>query len=157
MDLPFYDQGNREGEGSASRPGRSLPPVKTRYPLYSRLGGPHGRTGHVRKNSPHQNSIPGYTMDCSIIIFNCCKYVVLKTNSRKHFIMDVLLNYVNCRGSSFMEQNSATQRHSLVELQFCCHVNTSAVAPIVIRSGTGCVTFLACYRKFLQSHSGIHI
>jgi len=25
------------GEGSASRPGRSLPPEKTRYPLYNRL------------------------------------------------------------------------------------------------------------------------
>ena len=31
------------GEGSASRPGRSLPPEKTRYTLYRRLGGPQGR------------------------------------------------------------------------------------------------------------------
>ena len=36
-------------EGSASRPGRSLPPGKTRYPLYRRLGGPQGRSGQVRK------------------------------------------------------------------------------------------------------------
>ena len=28
------------GEGSASRPERSLPPGKTRYPLYRRLSGP---------------------------------------------------------------------------------------------------------------------
>jgi hypothetical protein len=28
------------GEGSASHPGRSLPPGKIRYPLYRRLGGP---------------------------------------------------------------------------------------------------------------------
>ena len=40
------------GEGSASRPGRSLPPGKTRYPLYRRLGGPLGRSGQVRKISP---------------------------------------------------------------------------------------------------------
>ena len=40
------------GEGSASRPGRSLPPGKTRYPLYRRLGGPQGRCGQVRKISP---------------------------------------------------------------------------------------------------------
>ena len=40
------------GEGSASRPGRSLPPGKTRYPLYRRLGGPLGRSGKVRKISP---------------------------------------------------------------------------------------------------------
>jgi len=40
------------GEGSASRPGRSLPPGKTRYLLYMRLGGPQDRSGQVRKISP---------------------------------------------------------------------------------------------------------
>jgi len=40
------------GEGSTSRPGRSLPLGKTRYPLYRRLGGPQGRSGQVRKISP---------------------------------------------------------------------------------------------------------
>jgi len=42
-------EGNK---GSASRPGRSLPTRKTRYPLYRRLGGPQGRSGQVRKLSP---------------------------------------------------------------------------------------------------------
>jgi hypothetical protein len=46
------------GEGSASRPGRSLPPGKTRYPIYSRLGGPQGRSGHVRKISPPPGFYP---------------------------------------------------------------------------------------------------
>jgi len=40
------------GEGSASRPDRSLHPGKTRYPLYRRLDGPQGRSGQVRKISP---------------------------------------------------------------------------------------------------------
>ena len=40
------------GEGSASRPGRSLPPGKTRYPSYRRLGGPQGWSGQVQKISP---------------------------------------------------------------------------------------------------------
>jgi len=57
--LLFLDHGTRRGEGSASRPGRSLPPWKTRYPLYRRLGGPQGRSGHVWKISPHRDSIPG--------------------------------------------------------------------------------------------------
>jgi len=48
----FLDHGTRWGEGSASRPGRSLPPGKTRYPLYRRLGGPQGRSGQVQKISP---------------------------------------------------------------------------------------------------------
>jgi hypothetical protein len=30
------------GEWSAARPGRTLPPGKTRYPLYRGLGGPQG-------------------------------------------------------------------------------------------------------------------
>jgi hypothetical protein len=30
----------------------TLPQEKTRYPLYRRLGGPHGRSGRVRKISP---------------------------------------------------------------------------------------------------------
>ena len=49
------------GEGSASRPSRSLPPGKTRYPLYRRLGGPQGQYGQARKISPppHRDSIPG--------------------------------------------------------------------------------------------------
>jgi len=40
------------GEGSASRPGRSLPLGETRYPLYRRLGGTQGRSGLVWKISP---------------------------------------------------------------------------------------------------------
>ena len=39
------------GEGSASRPGRTLPPGKTRDPLYRRSGGHHSRSGQVRKIS----------------------------------------------------------------------------------------------------------
>ena len=40
------------GEGSASRPGRSLHPEKSRYQLYSRLSGPQGWSGQVREISP---------------------------------------------------------------------------------------------------------
>jgi hypothetical protein len=40
------------GEGSVSRPERSLPPGKAWYPLYRRLGGPQGRSGQVRQISP---------------------------------------------------------------------------------------------------------
>jgi hypothetical protein len=40
------------GEESASRPGHTLPPGKTRYPLYRRLGGSQVRSGHVPKISP---------------------------------------------------------------------------------------------------------
>jgi len=48
----FFDHGTRRGEGSSSRPGSSIPPGKTRYPLYRRLDGPQDRSGQVWKISP---------------------------------------------------------------------------------------------------------
>jgi hypothetical protein len=46
------------GEWSAARPGSTLPPGKTRYPFYRRLGGPQGRSGRAEKSRPHRDSIP---------------------------------------------------------------------------------------------------
>jgi len=39
-------------EWSAAHPGRTLPPGKTRYSLYRRLGGPQGRSGQVENLVP---------------------------------------------------------------------------------------------------------
>ena len=40
------------GVGGQRHAPAALPPGKTRYPLYRRLGGPQGRSGRVRKISP---------------------------------------------------------------------------------------------------------
>ena len=40
------------GGGGQHHAPAALPPGKTRYPLYRRLGGPQGRSGRVRKISP---------------------------------------------------------------------------------------------------------
>jgi len=40
------------GEWSAARPGHALPPGKTRYPFYSRLGGPQGLFGWAENLIP---------------------------------------------------------------------------------------------------------
>ena len=40
------------GEWSAARPGRTLPPGKTRYLFYRRLGGPQGRSGGAENLFP---------------------------------------------------------------------------------------------------------
>ena len=50
--LLFHERGTRRGEWSAARPGRTLPPVKTRYPLYRRLCGPQGRSGRAENLAP---------------------------------------------------------------------------------------------------------
>jgi hypothetical protein len=49
---PFMTTALEEGEGSAIRPGHSLPPGKTQYPLYRRLGGAQGQSGQVQKILP---------------------------------------------------------------------------------------------------------
>ena len=40
------------GEWSAARPGRTLPPGKTRYPFYRKLGGPQSRSGRAENLVP---------------------------------------------------------------------------------------------------------
>ena len=50
--LLFLDRGTRRGEWSAARPGRTLPPGKTRYPFYRRLGGPQGWSGRAENLAP---------------------------------------------------------------------------------------------------------
>ena len=45
------------GEWSAARPGRTLPPGKTRYPLYRRLGVTQGRSGRAENLAP-----PGFDL-----------------------------------------------------------------------------------------------
>jgi hypothetical protein len=54
--LLFHDRGTGGCGWSAARPGRNLPPGKTRYPFYRRLSVPQGRSGQVRKIS----SPPGF-------------------------------------------------------------------------------------------------
>ena len=48
-----------KGWGVSFTPHQHLTPRKTRYLLYTRLGGPQGRSGQVRKISPHRDSILG--------------------------------------------------------------------------------------------------
>jgi len=43
------------GEWSAAHLGRTLPPGKTRYPFYRRLGGPQGRSGRAENLVPTGN------------------------------------------------------------------------------------------------------
>ena len=50
--LPTMTAALEWGEWSAARPGRTLPPGKSRYPFYRRLGGPQGRCGRAENLVP---------------------------------------------------------------------------------------------------------
>ena len=81
------------GEGSASRPGRTLPPAKTRYPLYRRLVGPQGRSGRenlaptgirspdrpARRQSLYRLRYPAH------YIYMCIKILIYITNASACF------------------------------------------------------------------------
>jgi len=71
------------GEGSASRPGRSLPPGKTRYPLYRRLGGPQGQSGQVRKISPPTGIRSPDHPACSQSLYRPTIYSVIESDWSK--------------------------------------------------------------------------
>jgi len=86
--LFFHDHGTRRGEGSASRPGRSLPPGKTRYPLYKRLGGPQGRSGQVRKISPPLGFDPWTVQPVA------SRYTDQATRSTRNYILYHKLNNI---------------------------------------------------------------
>jgi len=76
------------GEWSAARNGRTLPPGKTRYPLYRRLGGPQSRSGRAENLIPpgirSRNVQPSTSVAiptellCSYIYIVCvCVYIYI--------------------------------------------------------------------------------
>jgi len=56
--LLFYDHVTRRKWGVSVTPRPLFTPGKIRYPFYRKLGGPQGRSGQVRKNSPPQGFDP---------------------------------------------------------------------------------------------------
>ena len=56
--LPYLKPRRHVGVGGQRHAPAALPPEKTRYPLYTRLGGPHGRSGRVQKISPQSGFDP---------------------------------------------------------------------------------------------------
>ena len=51
--LPSTSSLDGGGAGGQRHAPAALPPGKTRYPLYRKLGGPQGRSERVKKISPH--------------------------------------------------------------------------------------------------------
>jgi hypothetical protein len=98
------------GEWSAACPGRILPPGKTRYPLYRRLGGPQGQSGQVRKISPPptfdpwtvQPVVSRYTdwaTQPTINLCNYCKIIIVKCFFNKPRKLSMCLIVSKCWSS----------------------------------------------------------
>jgi hypothetical protein len=64
------DPGARRGWVFSTNAPAALPPGKTRYPLYRRLGWPQGRSGLVRKISPPPEFFLCFVL-CSYLVLHC--------------------------------------------------------------------------------------
>jgi len=107
--LLFHDRGTRRGEWSAAAgPGRTLPPGKTRYPFYRRLGwaGPVWTGG---KSRPHRDSIPDrparsqslYRLSCPVRVYIYTHtYTHTHTHTHTHRIIILPIVLYGCETSS---------------------------------------------------------
>jgi hypothetical protein len=94
------------GEGSASRPSHFLPPGKTQYPLYRRLGGPQDQSGQVWKFSPP----PGF--DPRIVQPVASRYTDYATRPTLSYGV-----YNNSRGASWYNFKTAIQHMGMQQYQ----------------------------------------
>ena len=75
------------GEGSASRPGHSLPPGKTQYPLYRKLGGPQGQVWKISPptgirspdNPAHSQLLYRLSYPAHIVLIVVYKFIITST------------------------------------------------------------------------------
>ena len=66
------------------RPGRCIPGKETRYPLYRRLCGPQGKSGRVRKISPHRDQISGaFSPQQSLYRLSYCDCIELRMTNKR--------------------------------------------------------------------------
>jgi hypothetical protein len=92
----------------------ALPPGKTRYPLYRRLGGPQGRSGRVRKISPPPgfdsrtvrpvaSRYTDYAIPAPCIYYNRPDLIVGDTDSTQGILCLVVTGNVQCRPADWIQ------------------------------------------------------
>ena len=121
--LLFHDAALKVGEWSAVRPGCILPPGKTRYPFYRRLGEPQCRSGWVKNlvptgirslDRPGCNSVaiptelPGPPIN--IYGFRKSEELFLISGGKKRVFIDILVAIMFAVG---LQPNTAVLRASL--------------------------------------------
>ena len=89
------------GEWSAARPGRTLPPGKTRYPFYRRLGGPQGRSGRAEYTSGIA------ALNWELVFRNTRVYMILEKYLKREFkfLKEI---HILCYGHNFYSVQRAT-------------------------------------------------
>jgi len=84
------------GEWSAVRPGRTLPPGKTPYPFYRRLGGPQGRSGRA------ENLVPTGIRSRTVqpVVSRYTDWSQISETGRKYFNDNIAVQYGDMRAET---------------------------------------------------------
>jgi hypothetical protein len=140
-------------EWSAARPGLTLPLGKTRYPLYSRPGGPQGRSGRAENLVPtgirsrtvqpiaqslYQLSYPAHNIDNSCGKTVRSQHVQLPVQGRKFILY-----------SGLMEERGSRVHISVLPL-FSALVASQRHATVASPPGKGHVA--DCVGRWVDSH-----
>jgi hypothetical protein len=126
----FYTTALDGDEGQRHAPA-AIPPGKTRYPLYRRLGGPQGRSGQVRKIS-HP---PGF--DLRTVQHVACRYTDWATGPTLDIYKQLNINQrpqrIKCE-CPWAEMSGLVRKITfLQDLRFCGMIN-------IVRGGERTVT-----------------
>ena len=127
------------GVGGQSHSPAALPPGKTRYPLYRRLGGPQGRSGQVRKISPPPGFDPRTVqpMASRKVVWWTSEYEV-RLSSQKYFITQIIISICYVLQSTFRrKRNTVPYRPYRPRSVRCSHtvtVTVTAVFPVHVTS-----------------------
>ena len=142
------------GEGSASRPGRFLPPGKTRYPLYRRLGGTQGWSGQVRKISPSPAFDPR-TAARSQSLYRLSYLGPLTSSVPLIIVLQVFISLF-----TVLSNNSATVATSSLILRSiwvvnsCRHDYVQFYVLLTVRPGIICLVFVTVYTQMTVRYAG---
>jgi len=125
------------GECSAARLGRTLPPGKTRYPLYRRLGGPQGHSGRA------ENLVPTGIRSRTVQLVAQSLY---RLSYRAHFFLD---NEEKCGRT-----RQATQDNIIRHMRNECLISEAANAHlecviIIFHSNDGNAYAAHCYGTYM--------
>ena len=113
--------GPEGGEWSAARPGRTLPPGKTRYPFYRMLCGPQGRSGKA------ENIVPTGIRSRTIqrVVSRCTDWATRSTNRYSNTTYLLVITFVSILGSQNVHCYLMYHRYrSMISLMMTLWVET---------------------------------
>ena len=133
------------GEWSAARPGRNLPPGKTLYPFYRRLGGPQGRSGWMENLVPTGIRSPDSPVR-SQSLYRMRYPTHWEALYKFHICSSV---HRNSRLKKKIQQDVTVYRYLFTAKCFGCpsHRSSGVHKTVVVASGTGHTIWEASFLK----------